>query len=63
MCMGDMNPDTFMKLSYNGRHIADSSNDKTLSIEPQQDDAGMDNPTVLRVENQTGTKNADTEYA
>ena len=39
----------------NGRYSVDNSSDKALSVELQQDDTGVDKPTVPRVENQTRT--------
>ena len=48
-----------MQQSNYGRHSADSTNDKTLSIEPQLVDAGVENSTVPKVENTTGPKNTD----
>ena len=35
------------------------ANDKTVSVEPQQDGTGVNNPTVPRVKNQTGPMNMD----
>ena len=55
----DKNHYICMKQSNNSRHSADSSNDNTFSVELQQDDAGVDNPIVLRVESQAGTKNVE----
>ena len=39
--------------------VVDSSNDKTFSVEPQQDNVGVDNPTIPTVKNQKGTRNVD----
>ena len=55
----DMDCAIFMKQSNDGRHSVDSINDNTLSLEPQEDDSEVDNPTMPRVEKQTWTKNAD----
>ena len=55
----DMNNETFTKQSNNGGCSVDSSNEKTTSLKPLQNDAGVDNPTPPSVENHTGTKNTD----
>ena len=44
----------YVQQSNNERHSADSSNDKTLSIEPEQDSVGMNNTTVPRNEKKSG---------
>ena len=44
-----------MQQSNNDGVTAESSNENTLSVEPQQDNTGVDNTTVPRVENQAGT--------
>ena len=53
----------YMQQRNNDGHSDDSYNDKTLSVEPQQDDAGVDNPTVHQVEKQEGIKNADMPHS
>ena len=48
----------YLQQSNNDGHSADSNNDKTFSIDTQQDnaDTGVDNPIVPGLENQAETK-------
>ena len=55
----DMNHGIFLKQSNNGGHSGDSNNEKSHSVESQQCNAGVGNPTVPRVEDQTRTKNVN----
>ena len=50
-----MNQDTYMRQSNNDGY-SDNSNDKTHSMDPEQGNAGLNNPNVSRVEDNTGTK-------
>ena len=45
-----------MQQSNDDGHSADSNNEKTFSIEPQEEKAQVDNPTLPKVEKQAGTK-------
>ena len=44
-------------------HSTYSSREKILSVESQQDNAGLDNPTEPRVESQTWTGDMDMPYS
>ena len=55
-----INYGTYMRQSNNDGHSDDNSSDEThVTVDPQQDNAGVNNPICLDWEDNTETKNVN----